>query len=174
MDFYRASKALEMIDKKIVNTDSIDSIMVGSIDCAIALTHTMIMAENLGYSTVPIGAIRRYTKEISEILNLPKYVFPVLGLCIGKAKNKQEITPRFDYDTLIKVDEYSQENIEELIKNYDKVAYEDIIKREKGKETNNEKRLINNYTEKVDIFYSKINNENEKEILEKQGFRNIK
>ncbi|CAM5624427.1 FMN reductase (NADPH) OS=Lysinibacillus sphaericus OX=1421 GN=nfrA1 PE=3 SV=1 [Lysinibacillus sphaericus] len=47
----------------------------------------MIAAESMGYGICYIGGVRNKPEEISELLNLPDYVFPLFGLTIGVLAN---------------------------------------------------------------------------------------
>lgn len=167
MDYNRANKALEKINEKIVITDSIESIMVGSIDATLAFSNAMIMAENLGYGTVPIGALRKDTDFICKLLELPKFTFPVLGLCIGLPDQKPDIKPRFPLNVLVHEDKYNIENLEKVIDDYD-----DIIK--KYTDTRINSQGIHSWTDRIKFLYTRVYNEKERESLKKQGFKNTK
>lgn len=43
----------------------------------------MVAAESFGLGTVPIGDIQLHAFEAIWELNLPQYVVPMLGLCVG-------------------------------------------------------------------------------------------
>lgn len=93
-DFNRAKIALEDLnDIKMEITNGLESVLVGAVDAGIALGTATAAAESLGLGTVPIGAVRGNPQELIELLELPKYVFPVSGLVIGhpadrSAKNR--------------------------------------------------------------------------------------
>ena len=87
MDFYRIKLAFEKSGKSNENFEKyitqLDTIIVGSHDVGIALGNAVVAADALGLGTVPIGLIRHKAIEITKELNLPKYVVPLIGLCVG-------------------------------------------------------------------------------------------
>jgi hypothetical protein len=66
--------------------ESVESLMVGSVDNGIALGITTMLAETMGLYTCCIGAVRQNLQELSDLLNLPQYVVPMVGMCLGYAK----------------------------------------------------------------------------------------
>lgn len=116
------------------NVKSIEAIMVGSVDVGIAFAGAMAAAESLGYGIVPIGAVRREPYEMIELLKLPKYVYPVLGMCIGVEAGNQAMKPRLPYEAMVSVDEYEAPS-DEVIATYDQAIKEYLAIRSKGENT---------------------------------------
>lgn len=85
-DFYRAQLAAEKNNKELVIASNMEGTLVGSIDVGIALGQTIAVAESLGLGTVCIGGIRKNPEGMIELLDLPDYVYPMVGLCIGHPK----------------------------------------------------------------------------------------
>jgi FMN reductase [NAD(P)H] len=83
MDFYRTYLAGEKTGFKQVIHEDIEGILAGSVDVGIALGASVVAAESLGLGTVPIGGIRKNPEEVIELLGLPKYTFPMVGLVVG-------------------------------------------------------------------------------------------
>nr|WGD73366.1 nitroreductase family protein [Bacillus subtilis] len=78
--FQPAKIALEDLhDFKMEITNGLESVLVGAVDAGIALGTATAAAESLGLGTVPIGAVRGNPQELIELLELPKYVFPLSG-----------------------------------------------------------------------------------------------
>ena len=73
----------------------IDTLLVGAHEVGIALEAAVVAAESLGLGTVPIGDVRKNALEIVHELQLPEYVFPMLGLCIGYPAEEPGLKPRF-------------------------------------------------------------------------------
>ncbi|MBT1180603.1 nitroreductase family protein [Bifidobacterium sp. CP2] len=63
-------------------------------DAVLAVHATETAAESLGLGAVILGAISRGVPQLVEALHLPKHVFPVLGLAIGKPVKVPELKPR--------------------------------------------------------------------------------
>ncbi|MEH7293774.1 nitroreductase family protein, partial [Priestia megaterium] len=45
--------------------------------------NALTAAESMGLGGVYIGGVRANIAELTELLNLPKHVVPLVGLCIG-------------------------------------------------------------------------------------------
>lgn len=119
MDFYRGQKACEKHGTIMKAQSSIDSVVVGSVDCGIALSTAIITAESLGLGTCPIGSVRDNANAISEILNLPPYVFGVVGLTLGYSAESMPLKPRFPYSVLVHEESYKRDGVEEAITEFD-------------------------------------------------------
>lgn len=83
MDFYRAKLAAELEGQPFEAVHDVDALLVGAVDVGIALESAVAAAESLGLGIIPIGGVRRNTAGVIELLDLPEYVFPVVGLCVG-------------------------------------------------------------------------------------------
>lgn len=70
-----------------------DTVIVGAHEVGISLEAATVAAESLGLGTVPIGDVRKNPQEIIRELQLPKYVFPMLGLCIGHPAENPGLKP---------------------------------------------------------------------------------
>ena len=75
--------AAEINERTQVIHESAEGGLVGILDCGIAMGGVIVAAESIGLGIVPIGGIRLHAEEVIELLGLPKYTFPVNGLCIG-------------------------------------------------------------------------------------------
>lgn len=118
MDFYRSELASKQYGTSFEIEGKQDTLLLGSIDASLAMQNAIIAAESLGLKSVCIGGIRGITKEISELLQLPDYVFPVCGLCIGKTldENSNHVKPRIEGNVFFNQYDLNQE---ETIKKYD-------------------------------------------------------
>ncbi|OOM14388.1 NADPH-dependent oxidoreductase [Clostridium saccharobutylicum] len=99
MDFYRTYLAGEKTGFKQVIHEDIEGILVGSVDAGIALGASVIAAESLGLGTVPIGGVRKNPEEVIELLGLPKYTFPMVGLVVGYPSDKSHKKPRVPFNS---------------------------------------------------------------------------
>lgn len=64
-------------------TDYLESLVLASVDTALAAQNAVLAAESLGLGAVYVGAVRSHVRQIAENLKLPPYVFPVFGMAIG-------------------------------------------------------------------------------------------
>ncbi|MEK5026201.1 NADPH-dependent oxidoreductase [Paenibacillus sp. FSL M7-1046] len=94
MDFYRAKLAAELEGQPFEAVHDVDALLVGAVDVGIALESAVAAAESLGLGIIPIGGIRRNTAGVIELLDLPEYVFPVVGLCVGYPAEELPKKPR--------------------------------------------------------------------------------
>ena len=95
-DYYRVALACHAKGQKLDEVmQDIDTLLVGAHEVGIAIEAAVVAAESLGMGTVPIGDVRKNAREIIGELQLPKYVFPMLGLCIGYPANTPGFKPRF-------------------------------------------------------------------------------
>ena len=58
------------------------------------------------------------------MLELPKGVYPVFGLCLGYPNQDPEIKPRLPLSVVIKKEVYNEEGDKEVIEGYDEVIRE--------------------------------------------------
>lgn len=65
-------------------------------DAVLALHAMETAAESLGLGCVILGSILNNIPDLIELLKLPKYTYPVLGLAIGKPDQRPELKPRMD------------------------------------------------------------------------------
>ncbi|KFI64154.1 nitroreductase family protein [Bifidobacterium cuniculi] len=98
-------------------------------DAVLALHAMETAAEALGLGCVILGSLLNDIPQLIELLGLPEYTFPVLGLAIGKPAQDPEVKPRmprpmqfFDdrYDTDANhLDTYLQQFDDEVCHYYD-------------------------------------------------------
>lgn len=80
----------------------------------------LLLLQNFGLGTVPIGDIRLHALEAILELNLPKYVLPLLGLCIGYPAENPGIKPQLPKEAVYFEEPYRQD-LEPLITEYDEI-----------------------------------------------------
>ena len=83
VDFHRGVYAANSVEKRNIGPKSADGVLVGAVDAGIIVNSLQTAAHALGYGTTVIGAIRKATKEFIKMLELPEYVFPIVGTTIG-------------------------------------------------------------------------------------------
>lgn len=81
-DFYRMREWLK-IRNAPNNFDNFMSFMIGSIDSILASQNAALAAESLGLGICYMGTTLASADEIGSILELPKYVIPVVGFALG-------------------------------------------------------------------------------------------
>jgi len=113
--------------------------MNAAVDAGIAMQTFIIAAESVGLGCCPVSEIRDQILPLSAELELPKWVFPVAGLCVGWPEEKPEISLRLPMQTTIHLDKYDDSELIEQIADYD-------YRREKIEQTPPEQqRMIEQY-----------------------------
>lgn len=129
-DFYRTSLACQTDgeDFDFVTTQT-DNLIVVSNKAGIAVGTAVVAAESMGLGTVPIGDVRLHARELVKELKLPKYVAPLIGLCVGYAKDdKPPVRPRLPLNAVYFEEEYNTD-LSGLLQKYDETYGEYLKKR---------------------------------------------
>lgn len=89
-----------------LNLGKAEQLLLGCVDTALMAQNAVIAAESLGLGCVYIGGIRNHIAEVTELLNLPKFVLPLFGLCIGYAAQDPQVKPRLPQDLVMFNNQY--------------------------------------------------------------------
>lgn len=165
-DYYRTALALEKENKEFKNIDSIEATMVSCVDIGLAFSNAMNVAESMGYGIVPIGAIRREPQRVIELLELPQYVYPVLGMCIGVPDEEPMKKPRFSKEAMVHEEKYNRD-LKRLVDQYDKTIEQYMKERTNGED-------VRNWSQGVSGTYSTVYFPKVYGTLKDQGFKNDK
>lgn len=99
-----------------------DSLMAAMIDTMIAAQNMVIAAESLGLGICYIGGIRNNLTRLTEMLALPKYTVPLVGLTIGIPMHKSKFKkPRLPQQNIEFKNRYNQAAASDL------TAYDQIM-----------------------------------------------
>jgi len=98
----------------------VEGLMMGGIDCGIAVAAMMTAANSLGLGTVPIGGIRNNPQEVVDFLNLPPLTFAAVGLCIGHVDKPSPARPRLAIHTFRHEEFYNPAPLKTAAAAYDK------------------------------------------------------
>lgn len=118
IDFARQINLYEHLGIKPELGD-ISKFVLGIIDASLAAENMVIASEALGLGSCFVGSIWTKPKEVSEILNLPMHVYPLLLLCIGYPDEDPGIRERWPYDVIVHTNDYSKVS-EQQIQDYSK------------------------------------------------------
>ena len=172
-DFYRVSIAFEKAGKTKEDFDkymsNIDTLIIGSHDVGICIQNATIAAESLGLGTVDIGGVRIKPIDIARELNLPKYVIPMIGLCVGYPDDNPGLKPRIPMKGVFFEEKYDTEKVKAGVDEYDEIFKKYLAERDSNSRDSNWSKSISN-------TYIKITglNDEECELITKQGFYPIK
>lgn len=146
----------------------IDTTIIGSHEVGIALQNATIAAESLGLGVVAIGGVRIKPLEITKELNLPKYVIPVVGLCVGYADDDPGVKPRLPMSAVFFEENYDTEKAKSGIDEYDKTYKKYLSERNSNnRDTTWSKNISDIYTQIKGI------SNDDYPLLKQQGFISI-
>lgn len=161
-DFYRVHKAAERAGETIVVTNDVDALLIGATDVGLAMSNAITAAESLGLGTVPIGSIRRNPMEVIALLELPRYVIPISGLCLGYPNEDPGQKPRMPQSMVHHLETY-QADLDQQLVEYDQIMSDYTVTRTDGKSGAN-------WSERIVSYYSKRSSKSTAEMLKQQGF----
>ena len=99
--------------------DHLDSFMNAAVDAGLVMAGFIRAAQAAGLGCCPLSAVRNHAAEVSDMLGLPDYVFPVAGMVAGYPAKEREVTPRLPLDAFVHDDRYDDGAFEEWIASYD-------------------------------------------------------
>ena len=166
-DYYRLSLAFEKAGKKKEDFEkymsNIDTLLIGSHDVGIALQNATVAAESMGLGTCHIGAIRNKPLEIVKLLNLPKYVIPLVGLTVGYPDDDPGLKPRLPPKAVCFGEKYSTENAKAGIDEYDETFKKYLAQRESNARDCN-------WSQRISDTYTSFEFKDDYELLKQQGY----
>lgn len=135
VDCYRNAQILHELDKETENIHDMDRFFQGFTDAVLMAQNVATSCEIFGLGSVFLGSIHNNSKKIVEILDLPKFVFPALGLGLGIADQKPMLKPRMDLSLKVFTDKYERFDGKYLenFKDYDLEMLEYYDLRDSGK-----------------------------------------
>ncbi len=98
----------------------VENFMLAVVDTVIAAQNAGLAAESLGLGFCYIGAIRNNPREVIQLLDLPRLVFPVVGMTVGWPVKPPRIRPRLPLEAILHIDRYNSEKEAMLLAMYDK------------------------------------------------------
>ena len=162
VDFKRLQIAGQKHGVDIV-ADSAENLLVGVADVSIFAQNFVIAAEAEGYGICYIGGARNNPAEISELFNLPDYVFPLFAMTIGKPTKRNETKPRLPVGAILHENHYDTEKYNVLLDEYDSVMENYYASR-----SSNQK--MSNWTKQMADFLIEQRRPFIKEFLASKGF----
>ncbi|GGE81421.1 oxygen-insensitive NADPH nitroreductase [Priestia taiwanensis] len=122
-DFKRLAHAATMHDKELV-ADTMESLLVTTIDVTLLSQNIALAAESLGYGICYIGGVRNNPQQISQLVNLPDRVVPLFGMTIGVPDEEQLVKPRLPVSAVLHENTYDGEQYTQTLPAYDETMRE--------------------------------------------------
>ena len=99
---------------------NLETFLVGAIDAALFAQNLVVAFEAQGLGTCYIGGLRNDLGRVCALLDLPRDVFPLFGLCVGEPHEDPDTKPRLGLDAVLHHDRYpSDERVRAGIAEYD-------------------------------------------------------
>ena len=120
-DLSRVSRIAEPQDIELEALPYLESLLLGTIDAALAAQNAVVALESLGLGSVYIGAIRNDIAGVAKELELPPQVYPVFGLCVGYPSTERpaKVKPRLPQSVVLHHETYSVEAEPAAVAEYD-------------------------------------------------------
>lgn len=93
--------------------------MVAIVDATLAAGRVLLAAQAMGLGGVMVGGIRTRIAEVTELLGLPKFTCPVMGMSLGYPEHLPAVKPRLPLDAVLYQERYNDELLDAAISNYD-------------------------------------------------------
>lgn len=167
LDFHRVAKACAIEGKPFAIADNLDTLLVGATDVGIALGTAVAAAESFGIGTVPIGGVRKDAQAVIELLELPAYVYPISGLCLGYPDEQPALKPRLPQQAVVFENTYNA-NLDDVLQQYNEQFSNYMLERSNGASTANWSSGIAAFYSEP--FYRENSYANPAPILREQGF----
>lgn len=161
-DFHRAHLAARMHGRELAIAESVEALIVGACDVGLAMGNAIAAAESLGLGIVPIGGVRNQPLALVEMLDLPRYVFPICGLVVGHPAAQAALKPRLPRAAVFHREKY-QAGQQALIEEYDPILADFMTRATNG-------RLTKPWSRSVAEFYERLYFPDIRAALEKQGY----
>ncbi|MBT3529440.1 MAG: oxygen-insensitive NADPH nitroreductase [Gammaproteobacteria bacterium] len=162
-DLKRAGNYCEAYEKPFEG-DFTEHFIIATTDVALMAQSLVTAAESVGLGICYIGGIRNNPAEVSRILQLPKGVYPVFGLCLGYPDQDPEVKPRLPVSVIMKQEVYNEEGDKDSIAIYDEKIREYYKTRTGGGHGIS-------WSEQVASLLSEKSRPHMREFLEQQGFK---
>lgn len=164
-DFYKISKIAEAKDIDMPDfTDTVDGLIVGTVDATLAMMSALTVAEANGLGTCCIGYTRTAAPEaVSQLLKLPQGTFAVCGLAIGVPREMPDLKPKQPLNLVIHKNEYRQDDVTP-----DLLAYDEKIKRYNATRTGT--KSDNDWASHIVDYYRHAMDYHLMDALRRRGF----
>lgn len=160
-DFYRLSMTSQMHSQDF-KIDEVENLIVGSVDTALAAQNAFLTARSYGLGGVMIGGIRNEPEQVAEILNLPPYTLPIMGMCLGYPDDEPWQKPRLPQRVVVHDESYRKELLLEGLEEYEEITSDYYRRRTEGQREDG-------WTKQMAEYLSKPRRPNLKRFIFKQG-----
>lgn len=161
-DLYRQSQILTKAGQSLAALQTMESLTVAIVDATIAAQNMAVAAESLDLGICYIGGIRNDCAQVADLLQLPKFTVPLMGLTIGIPTQRNEVKPRLLKQNQVATNIYPAATFSDL------TAYEEQTTAYYASRTTNQQD--SSWSEKNRVFFTDIRRPAYTEFLKQQGF----
>ena len=120
VDYHRNVQLTKAQDRPAKLQGTADYFIAGLTDATIAAQNMVVAAESLGMGTVFLGSLHNDAQQIIDLLELPEYTFPAVGLAVGWPNQEPQLKPRLPKEIMYMENHYQVlENPLKDIESYD-------------------------------------------------------
>jgi len=120
IDWYRTKKWAELERAPYSAPNAFRHFWISFQDTVIAAQNVSIAAEAMGLGSVYIGTVLECVPQLSNMLDLPPMVFPVVLLCLGYPKNYPAPRKKLAANILVHNEKYKLPDDKSLLEAFDK------------------------------------------------------
>lgn len=143
--------------------DYTEHFIIATVDVALMAQSMVCAAESAGLGICYIGGIRNNPGQVSELLELPRGVYPVFGLCLGYPAQDPEVKPRLPLSVILKEERYHEAGDRETI-----AAYDETVRKYYATRTGGGHGI--SWSEQVSVLLSEKSRPHMRDFLAGQGF----
>ena len=120
MDQYRNATIAKENQQDITVVSSTDRFLASAMDAGIVAHTIETAASSLGIGSVYLGSIQNDANAMIELLGLPQYTFPILGIALGYPDQNPQIKPKLPLAIIHAENTYPVfANYHEALRDYD-------------------------------------------------------
>jgi nitroreductase/FMN reductase [NAD(P)H] len=105
---------------KTFGNDHLDAVLNGAVDTGLVMSFFIQAAQAMGLGCCPISVVRNHIEAISEILDLPEFVFPIAGMSLGWPDQEGYVSTRLPLSIFVHEDRYDDHALEAELDAYDR------------------------------------------------------
>ncbi|AEF53483.1 oxygen-insensitive NADPH nitroreductase [Marinomonas posidonica] len=132
-------------------------------DATFMAQNLMLGAESVGLGAVFIGGIRNDPEQLAQLLELPKQVYPIFGLCLGYPDAQPDLKPRLPVNSILHRDTYDTSRCASDVEAYDQQMQTYYRSRDDNKKQSN-------WSEQTAAAVQKKKREHMLSFLQNHGF----
>ena len=119
----RRNQSIAKFRQKRYANNNMDTFLNATVDASLSMGFFVAAAEAAGLGCAPLSSLRDNIHAVSDILNLPKGVFPDAGVMCGWPKVEGYVNQRLPQSVIVHYDRYDDKNLEHNIDDYDQARH---------------------------------------------------